>query len=155
MNILFPPELLVSSGFVFQTHQETSAFSDLLAEELIRRLDKTGKEVKDADDIKRLYNTDPEWREVFLKTANELLKEIDTYRSRIRGLVNMENCDLHTVSIQQLYLSKPCADLLKQEGVRSIGDIQDACNKLALHLPHEYLIEVLKCTKRIAPPFLN
>ena len=155
MNILFPPELLASSGFVFRTHRETSAFSDLLAEELIRRLDKAGKEVKDADDIKKLFNTDPEWKEVFLKTVNELLKEIDTYRSRIRGLVNMENCDLHTVSIQQLYLSKPCVELLKQEGVRSIGDIQDACNKLALHLPRKYLIEVLECTERIAPPFLN
>ena len=155
MNILFPPEMLASYGFVFQTHQETSAFSDLLAEELIRRLNREGIKVEGVEDIKELYNTDPEWKDMFLKTVKGLLKEIDKNRPKIYGLVNMENCDLHTVSIHQLYLSKPCTEMLKQEGIRSIGDIQDACNTLSLNLPHKYLLEVLECTELIAPAFLS
>ena len=155
MNILFPPEILASYGFIFQTHQETSAFSDLLAKELIRRLNKDGIRVKGVEEIMELYNTDPEWRDMLLNSVKELLKELDKNRSKICGLVNMENCDLHTVSIHQLYLSKPCVEMLKQGGIRSIGDIQDACNKLSLDLPYKYLMEVLECTKWIAPPFLN
>lgn len=74
MNILFPPEMLASYGFVFQTHQETSAFSDLLAEELIQRLNREGTKVEGVEDIKELYNTDPEWKDMFFKNCKGTAK---------------------------------------------------------------------------------
>ena len=155
MNYLFPPDFLAASGFVFRTNSETSAFSDLLAKELFRRLNKGERKVENISDIEKLYCTDADWKAFFLKTANELMEELEINRSKIRGLVNMKNSDLHTISIQQLYLSRACEKLLVQKGLQSIGDIQDACNNLSLKLPHKYLIEVLGTIEKIAPTFLN